>query len=266
MKTLINIILITTQLIFFGCEVEEIISTETVYVEYTVVQAELHPERLFPGVRFTKTLPLGVPYDLAEAELKNVTAYIVKNEVQVIPLLYTSEGMYEPLYEFFIHEGETYELYAELEEKYIYGRTIIPQKPNVASVNFNPNDYYFEADVHNINDEVYAALWIVTGTPPAKADDFFSVTTPSTGYNIIKKVQTSSLPEEYRNNSYNGSRNIQVFSFDKSFSEYFYSRTSGQQINDPFIQGGGVVEWNVQGENVIGMFIGVTPGDVINVN
>ena len=266
MKKKIYLILIFATLSFVSCEVEEVISPDSAYVEYTVVQAELHPERLFPGVRFTKTLPLGIPYNISKAELKDVTAYIVKNEVQVIPLLYISDGIYKPLYEFFVKEGETYEIYAEYNDKYIYGKTLIPFKPDVISTDFIPKDYYFEADVNCKDNEVYAALWIVAGTPPDKADDFFSVTTPSTGYNIIKAVRTGSVPEEYRKEIYNGSRYIQPYAFDQSYREYFYSRTSGQQINDPFIQGGGVIEWNMHGENVIGMFIGVTPGEIINVN
>jgi hypothetical protein len=59
---------------------------------------------------------------------------------------------------------------------------------------------------------------------------------------------------------------IQVFALDKSFKDYFRTRNSSQQLNDPFIQGtGGAVEWNVQGDKVIGLFIGVAPGDIIEV-
>ena len=78
-------------------------------------------------------------------------------------------------------------------------------------------------------------------------------------------MRTSPLPEDFRSPAYNDSRFIQVVSFDKSFKNYFHSRTSGQGINDPFVQGGGVVEWNVQGDKVIGMFIGVSLGDVVPV-
>ena len=76
-------------------------------------------------------------------------------------------------------------------------------------------------------------------------------------------VRTSSLPEEYRITVYSDNRYIQVVAFDKSFRNYFYSRTSGSEITDPFIQGGGAIEWNMQGDKVIGMFIGVARGDII---
>ena len=62
-------------------------------------------------------------------------------------------------------------IYAEYNDKYIYGKTLIPFKPDVISTDFIPKDYYFEADVNCKDYEVYAALWIVAGTPPDKADD-----------------------------------------------------------------------------------------------
>ena len=267
MKIKFNKIFLTISfLILVACESEEILSPDAGFEEYTVVQAEIQPGKKFPAVRITKTLPLGVPYDINKAELKNVTAYLVKNEVQVIPLLYTTDGLYEPRYEFYVEEGEIYEIYAEREGKFIYGKTIIPHKPTVTAVSYNVSGYFFDADIQTELDEVYSAIWIVSGIPPARAEDYFSVSIPSTTPDKMIAVRTSSIPEEYRRSIYSGNRYIQTFSFDKSFRKYFYSRTSGQEINDPFIQGGGAVEWNMQGENVIGMFIGVTPGDIINVN
>jgi hypothetical protein len=253
-------------LILIACESEEILNPDIKFVEYTVVQAEIQSGKIFPAVRITKTLPLGISYDIKLAELKNVTAYLIKNYVQVIPLVYTNDGLYKPKYDFYVDEGDIYEIYADRDGIFIYGKTTIPFEPSVSSVNFSPSDYYFEADVVSKENEVYGALWIVTGSPPAIADDFFSVSKASTGINQIVSVRSKSLPEEYRNQNYSGQRYIQVVAFDKSFRDYFYSRTSGNEINDPFIQGGGVIIWNMQGENVIGMFVGVAKGDIIQVN
>jgi len=253
-------------LILVACETEEILNPDVAFEEYTVLQAEIQPGKIFPDVRITKTLPLGVTYDIKQAELKNVTAYLVKNYIQVIPLIYTYDGLYKSKYEFYVEEGETYEIYAEREGKFIYGKTTIPHEPAVTSVSYNTGGYYFEANIQSEMNEVYGALWIISDTPPAKAEDYFSVTIPSATLNTIVPVRTSSIPEEYRKPIYSGNRYIQVFSFDKSFRKYFYSRTSGQEISDPFIQGGGAVEWNMQGDKVIGMFIGVNPGEIVQVN
>ena len=244
-----------------ACESEEIIGPEETYEEYTVVQGVIEAGRYFPAVRFTRTLPLGVAYDIKKAELKSVTAYVVKNEVQVIPLIYTYEGLYSPLYDFYTEEGETYELYAEWNGKYIYGKTILPFKPIVSDQYYHDADYYLAANVRTKTDEVYCALWTISGIPPAEANDFYSVTNSYPPPNYAIGVRTSTIPETYRSPAYSGRRYIQVFAFDKSFRKYFYSRNSGGNINDPFIQGGGKIEWNLQGDKVIGMFIGFASGE-----
>ena len=257
---------LTIILFFTGCQTEEILGPEDTYEEYTVVQAEIIAGKNFPSVRITKTLPLGIPYDINKAELKNITAYLVKNEVQVIPLVYAGEGLYKPLYDFYVEEGETYELFAESNKKFIYGKTVIPYKPQINTVSYNGADYSLTAEVRAKLNEVYGALWIVSGAQPGTAEDFYSVTTPATTPYGTVGVRTSSLPDLYRSPVYSDNRYIQVYSFDKSFRNYFYSRTSGSEINDPFIQGGGAIEWNMQGDRVIGMFIGLAKGDILKVN
>jgi hypothetical protein len=234
---------------------------DVVHKEYTVVQAELKDGYLFPGVRFTKTLPIVVPYSLESAELKNITAYIKIDNVQVIPLIYTYEGLYKPSYEFYVRAGQTYELFADREGTFIYGKTTIPQRPTLTQTHYNLNNYSLEAYVRSYEKEVYAALWSINATTLIKAEDFFSVAVPSVISPVSTvQVRTSAIPDEYRSAAYNDSRFIQVFSFDESFKAYFNSRTSAQGIGDPFTQGGGSVEWNIQGDNVIGMFIGVGDG------
>lgn len=243
---------------FAGCENEELLAPQIEYEEYIVVQAEIQANKYFPPVRFTKTLPLGVPYKIEDAELKNVTAYLKRNGIQIIPLIYTSEGYYKPLYDLFVVEGETYELFAMKDRTYIYGKTIIPYQPKITSVSYNSSDKSLDAVVKSIEGEVYAALWIVTTTPSVKANDYYSVVEANSGSDVL--VSTTKIPEQYRSGNYTGLRYIQVNSFDKSFKEYFNTRTAGSQVNDPFVQGGGNTVWNVQGDKVIGMFIGVTRG------
>ncbi|MEJ2104627.1 MAG: hypothetical protein P8X47_08630 [Ignavibacteriaceae bacterium] len=267
MKNKLNIIcLIIFFFILVSCEGEEIISPDAEFVEYTVVQAEIQPDKYFPSVRFTKTLPLGIPFNIKQAELKDVTVYIVKNEIQVIPLVYSGDGLYKPRYEFLVDEGEIYELFANYEGKFIYGKTIIPHRPVISSLNYNVSGHYLEANTLNKNNTVYAALWIVSTTPPVRAEDFYSVSTPSENLNDEISVRTATIPQKYRGSAYAGLRYIQVFAFDQSYRKYFYSRTSGQTVNNPYVQGGGTIEWNMQGEKVIGMFIGVTRDLIRNVN
>lgn len=266
MKNLVKVFTIISLALLSACKVEETVDPGEIYVEYTVVQAEIRPGEFFPEVRFTKTLPLGRSYNIKEAELKNVTAYIRKNEVQDIPLIYDVDGLYKLKYGFTVSEGETYELFAKTGNKFIYAKTILPYKPEVTSTEYNKSDYYLDADVNTRSGEVYAALWIITSSPPDKATDFFSVMDAANDPASEISVRTSSIPEKYQTQFYSGRRGIQVFAFDKSFKEYFYTKSSSREIDDPFIQGGGRVLWNVQGDKVIGMFIGVTPGDILPAN
>ena len=258
MNRLLKILFVLTLITISGCENEELLTPQFEYEEYIVVQAEIQANRYFPAVRFTKTLPLGVPYRIEDAELKDVTAYLKRNGVQIIPLIYTSEGLYKPLDDFFVVEGETYELFAMRGETFIYSITRIPNKPEITNAYYNPSTYSINANVNTKEGEVYAALWIVTTTPAVKADDYYAVFSTAPGSNIT--VSTSSLPEQYRGGNYSGLRYIQVNSFDQSFEAYFNSRTSGSEITDPFVQGGGEIIWNVQGEKTIGLFIGVSRG------
>ena len=258
MKRIIKIIFILILITISGCENEEILTPQIEYEEYVVVQAEIQANKYFPAVRFTKTLPLGVPYKIENAELKNVTAYLKRNGVQIIPLIYTSQGLYKPLEDIFVVEGETYELFAMRDETFIYSITRIPYKPEITNTYYSSSENSLNAEVNSKEGEVYAALWAVTALPPAAADDYYAVTSAVPGSAVT--VSTSPLPETFRGNNYSNTRFIQVNSFDQAFKEYFNSRTSGSEINDPYVQGGGKITWNVKGEKVIGMFIGVTRG------
>ncbi len=258
MKLFIKILFVLTLVVISGCENEEILTPQVEYEEYIVVQAEIQANKYFPAVRFTKTLPLGVPYKIENAELKNVTAYLKRNGIQIIPLVYTSQGLYKPLDDLFVVEGETYELFAMRDETFIYSITRIPYKPEITNTYYSSSDHSLNAQVNSKEGEVYAALWAVTALPPASANDYYAVTSAVPGAAVT--VSTSALPETFRGNNYSNMRYIQVNSFDQSFKEYFNSRTSGSEINDPYVQGGGKITWNVKGEKVIGMFIGVTRG------
>lgn len=260
MKKHLHIIFILSALIFSSCENEEIVNVNNVFIEKTVVQAEIHPDVKFSGVRFTKTLPLGVPYNIENAEIKNVTAYLRINNVQIVPLLYDKEGWYKPLYILRPAQGDTYELFATRDETFIYAKTVIPFQPDAVQANYNSGDFFLDAQVIAKENEVYAALWVITEAIAVKSEDYYSVSQNTPG--SATTVRTAVLPEEYRASIYNSSRFIQVFAFDKSYQPYFNSRSSGDEVNDPFIQGGGEVIWNVQGDNTIGMFIGVTAGNL----
>ena len=66
MRNIPYILILISMLLFVNCESEEILNPDAVHIEHTVVQAEIKPGKIFPAVRFTKTLPLGVPYNIKQ--------------------------------------------------------------------------------------------------------------------------------------------------------------------------------------------------------
>jgi|CZKP01.1.fsa_nt_gi hypothetical protein len=250
--------------ILVSCEKTQIVESDVPNQNYVVVNSELDAESLFKGVTFTKTLPLGVPYDIKEAELKDVTAYIKINGVQVIPLHYLHDGVYIPLYEFLIQAGNTYELFAEGEGTVIYSITKVPFAPEINNVSYNAAGNYLQANIKANEGEVYGAIWVI-GNGIAQASTFPNLSIPSAGATTINVI-TSGISDQYTGGNYNGMRNIQVFSYDRQYTAYFNSVKVTVPSGNAFLQNGGTTGWNVIGNNVIGMFIGVSKGITKNVN
>lgn len=254
-------------LLFFGCENEDLLNPELIYKEKVVVHCQISPENYFPGVSLTRTLPVDVVFDINLAEIKDATMYLRVNGFKVIPLHYTENGMYKPLYDFTPNENEYYEVFGQWNEYSFYAETKIPVTPVVNSVNMNLSEYYSEANVTIFENEVYAALWAVDMGTFETATDFYNVSTPEeNSVNNLISVRSASYPIEYQSSTYNGRRYIRVYSFDNSFDDYFKTKTQNEEINNPYVQGSGNTVWNIQGNEVIGMFIGINKSDYILVN
>lgn len=263
----ISIIILFISVLFIRCENDEMVDTDISFDELLVVQCEINPGLIFPGVRLTKTLPVGTSFSIEKAEVKDASMYLRIDYLQIIPLHYFSEGNYKTLYDFTVQEGQVFELFGESNGVTFYSRTIIPYKPAVNSVSYNNTDHYPIANIRVSDGEVYGALWAIISSSVVTGDDFYNIVNTSNNPGILNtEVRGSSYPENYLTANYNGSRYIQVFSFDKSFEPYFKTFKHGETINNPYVQGTGTTLWNVTGDNVIGMFIGVARGDFIWVN
>ena len=254
-------------LLFTACENEELLNVDSAYKELLVVQSEIIPDFNFPGVRLTKTLPLGVSYDINLSEIKDATMYLRIDSIRIVPLHYTSEGLYKPLYDLLVSSGEYYELFGERDNQTFYARTKIPYPPNLKNVFFDIGEYNAGAVIYPLKGESYTALWKVNIGTFISPTDFFNV---SVSENVVVgstvSVRAAAYPPEYQTNAYNGKRYIQVYSFDASFEKYFITKSGNQVINNPYVQGTGSTDWNVEGRDVIGMFIGYSKGEVLFVN
>ncbi len=266
MKIFKNILLIFF-LILFGCENEELLTVEIPYDEVLVVQAELVSGALFPGVRITKTLPLGVEFSIEGAEVKEALLYLRLNGIKIIPLHYTYSGLYKPLNDFTVTAGDTYELFGERNAQSFYAKTKIPFIPEVLSSNYNFVEGFVGANVKTNSEEVYAALWIINTSTQQTAEDFFNISIPDDiSPAALVYVRSSNISEEYRSPAYNDKRYIQVYAFDPSYADYYNTKATGQNINNPYTQGSGLTTWNLQGEKTIGMFIGAAKSTLLKVN
>jgi len=266
MKYLIQILFISIFLLF-GCENEELLNPELIYKEQVVVHCQITPESYFPGVSLTRTLPLDVVFDINLAEVKDATMYLRVDGLKVIPLHYSENGMYKPLYEFTVYENEYYELFGQWNDYSFYAKTKIPVEPVVNSVNINFSEYYSEANVTVFQDEVYSALWAVEQGAFETAPDFYNISAPEeNSVNSSIQVRSASYPIEYQSSNFNGRRYIKVYSFDRTFEDYFYTKIQNEEINNPYVQGSGNTIWNIQGDDVIGMFMGINESDYLPVN
>jgi hypothetical protein len=266
MKQYFTILLISL-LFFTGCENEELLNPELMFKQKVVIRCQISTEGFFPGVSVTKSLPLVVNYDSNLAEINNATLYLRINGFKIVPLHYFGNGIYKPLYELKAIEEEYYELFGEWETYNFYAITKIPAKPVVNSTHYNQSEYFSEANINTYPDEVYSAFWAVDIGTFETAKDFFDVAIPqNNSQNNTIVVRSASYPTNYQTAYYNGKRYIRIYSFDKSFNDYFKTKDQTEDINNPYVQGSGNTIWNVKGKDVIGMFLGISKSDYIPVN
>ncbi len=267
MKNYLYIAFFFSVLFLTACEDQQILVPDTTYEEFLVVQSELQGNTEFKGVRLTKTLPLGIPFTIENAEIKDAIMYMRINEAQIIPLYYKSEGMYYSSYKFTVHAGDTYELFGERGSRTFYAKTLVPFQPVVKSISYNSTGHFAEAILNYFDGEVYGALWVVNAAGFVTADNFYNTSVPDAHLNLTDiNVRTAAFPENYQSSNFNGRRYIQVYAFDKSFDDYFKTSGQSKSINNPYVKGSGNTVWNIEGNKVIGMFIGVTKSDFIFVN
>ena len=255
------ILLTTLALMISSCENSTDVAIDLPYQEYTVIEAQLSAYETFKGVRITHTLPLNEPYDIKKAEIKDAFAYIVENDIRILPLHYTMDGMYFADGDFIITHDSKYELFAQVGEKTIYSKTVVPDKPVIKEAS-TANYQYLFARIDARPGEGYGAAWLMSGSGSRHSNNFFSIETADT-FPAELTVRTIDIPPPYNTIQYSNDFFIQVYAFDKSYKNYFITSPNGSGIDNIFTSGGGTVSWNVYSKDVIGLFIGVTRGDAI---
>lgn len=238
-----------------ACLTTDVVEIELPFEEYVVVQGTLEKDSLFSGVRITKTLSLNTPYDITNAEIKNAKSYLLINNTVTIPLHYTSNGIYKPLYPHEVREGARYEFFADIDGIQIYGSTNIPDAVHVVSSELDKNGF-IRNKIRPNPAYVYGALWEVYNT---QSDDFHSIVPDETTSDSVIIVRTQTIPENYQQNRVYS----RIYVFDKFYRKYFQSK--GSNSSDSLFSSVATPSWNIKSSNgrAIGLFIGLFRSQLI---
>ncbi len=268
MKKLKKYFFILFILLQVSCEDIDVVELDIDYTEKIVVQSELIAGEFFDGVYLSKTLPLNERYNPEAAEISDATLFLIVDSVKIIPLHYRGSGKYESFNQFKVVSNQTYELFGEVGKTKLYAKTIIPNIPLYSNQKFVP-DGYLSSTVKSNSGEAYGAIWLmannVLSKPFDQSDDFFSISTMLKPGDDEMHLRTTLLSNEYLSSYYSDKIFIQIFSFDQSYYKYFKTKNNNTPVEDNFSQGGGPIDWNVEGHNVVGMFIGVAKTGFIKI-
>ncbi len=178
--------------------------------------------------------------------------------------------MYAPLDTIFIEPGSTYELFAQYNNTNIYSITQVPRLPRIVSASLKDNRF-IEVTIRPDADEAYGAGWEIYNAATKnlydESTDFQTIVQPQLndlGSNLT--LNTKDLPLNYTSGNYSGLMYAEVYAFDSQYFNYFKSKNNNQPSDNVFAQGGDQVSWNVQGDHVIGLFIGLALVKYIKVN
>ncbi len=264
MKLIKTIIIASICVYLASCDVTESTDIDIEFEQSIVIESELIKDSLFAGVSIAKTIPLGESYNIQNSEVKDAIAILKINEGQVIPLHYNDNGIYMPLPEhfLFIKGGSTYELLVEIDDKSYYAKTSVPNDPVIRNVTYE-SENYLSAQIRAKFNEAYAATWVVKASRnPVESQDFHSVVS-SEDVSPEVVIRTQTIDEQYLSSSFKEQTFLRVYTFDKQFEDFFKTFGNSKSITDAFSQSNGKVNWNIVGENVIGLFIGYSKSSLI---
>lgn len=261
MRTIKYILSFIFFLLIASCENVDVVEHDLPFEELTVINGQISPGDVNPAITFTKTLPLNITYDIERAEIKDIIAYLKSEDETIYPLEYHYDGIYRPKNNFLAQPGATYELFADNDGNKMYGITKVPAVPVLTNTQII--DGHISCELVPAVNEVYSCVYVLIensqyGNPSIaqRENEFFSVEGPFEEGSGAITIRTGVVPREYRNENAEFKLGVEIYAWDKSYKKYFETKDNNKPIDDIFSQGGGSIDWNVSGENAIGLFIG----------
>ncbi|MCB0730573.1 MAG: DUF4249 family protein [Ignavibacteriae bacterium] len=259
MKTIcINILFIISMLLVISCTEVGVIEENIPFDKKYVVNGRLKAQSENIEISFSKSFALDENYTKSETAIENLTTYLWSENQGIFPLIHVGDGIYSQKDEIEIRPGQTYELHARIGDDRVYASTYIPVEPDIQEIQITEN-FIICKIIPNPN-TVYGCKFslvsIYNSSESLIENIFYEISDAVENIADLVIIRTSELPEEYFENSKNYKINLEVYAFDEDYKDYFDTRLNNKPVENIFSEGGGSVFWNVQGDNVIGMFIG----------
>ena len=259
-----------------GCEVG-VAPDDVPYVERMVVYGVITAGEPADSIRFTRTLPLNVPYDPAAAELTGVVATIEVGG-NSYPLRHIGHGFYnaEGLT---VAAGQRYTLRATWKGLAVHASTTTPIPPVVDSLSLVKGDEFYDfsteydfsifaiwAYVRPVQGSAYSITYNLRDTVnDIRYLSFYDYVqdiwhwsdTTQSGRVVVKTSDAFLSPEG--DNVFSGS--VTVTAWDQAYYDYYRTYYYGN-YDDLFGSSQRTINWNIEGDG-IGLFIGQSRKDVV---
>ncbi len=218
-------------------------------------------------ISFSKSFSIDENLSREDTALKNLVTYLWSETQGIYPLVYDNQNNYIPIDQLNVMMDTEYELHANIGSERIFARTTVPLKAEVQAVEFIED--YMTCKILPEKNSVYGCKYTIIplndNLNKIIENTFFEISEKVENDMEVIQIRTMALPIEYLEKVDNYILNLEVYSFDSDYREYYYSRKNNKPIENIFSEGGGSVFWNVQGENVIGMFIGYSVLEINNI-
>ena len=218
-------------------------------------------------ISFSKSFAIEESLNREDTAIKNLVTYLWSESQGIYPLVFDNQNNYIPYENLNVMMDTEYELHANIGSERIFARTIVPLKAEVQEIQFIED--YMTCKILPKDNIVYGCKYNIIplndNLNTISENTFFEISEKVENTSDVIQIRTMALPIEYLENVDSYALNLEVYSFDSDYRDYYYSRKNNKPIENIFSEGGGSVFWNVQGDNVIGMFIGYSVVEINNI-